>query len=376
VLGIIGDTNNGEKAAFNSVDSFLKEVSDVEFSDESLVKVTPVEGDWELESLQPFTSEETLTVTMKDGETFTIRVTDAQIRKTVIDAKGDTWEITVTYGEDSQIPDGAELKVEEILPEDSAYETYLQDALSTAGIGSQADYARFFDISIWYNREQVEPADSVSVSIKLADAPAGSEESLKVVHFEESGLQVMDLEKTVEDETGMTEMQFTTESFSVYGVIVEPGPTGTNDLDGRTFTISREGRYLLASTGDIGNQGDGATGFQKGSQSDAPVWKLEQVTGSTYYISTVIDGRLCRYRHNLPYADILEMPIYLSMLPCTQQVLSTGNINIGIYFNPHSRLSISSLPAYLKATSSLNTDLSLSLSLCKASRFISSVTLA
>ena len=76
------------------------------------------------------------------------------------------------------------------------------------------------------------------------------------------------------------------------------------------------------------------------------------------------------------YADILEMPIYLSMLPCTQQVLSTGNINIGIYFNPHSRLSISSLPAYLKATSSLNTDLSLSLSLCKASRFISSVTLA
>ncbi|MBQ1342214.1 MAG: hypothetical protein IIY33_07005, partial [Erysipelotrichaceae bacterium] len=38
VLGIIGDTNNGEKAVFDSVDSFLKEVANVEFSDESLVK--------------------------------------------------------------------------------------------------------------------------------------------------------------------------------------------------------------------------------------------------------------------------------------------------------------------------------------------------
>ena len=76
VLGIIDDTNNGEKATFNSVDSFLKEVADVEFSDESLVKVTPVEGDWELESLKPFSTDETLTVTMIDGQQFIVQVTD------------------------------------------------------------------------------------------------------------------------------------------------------------------------------------------------------------------------------------------------------------------------------------------------------------
>ena len=79
VLGIIGDTNNGEKAAFNSVDSFLKEVANVEFSDESLVKVTPVEGDWELESLQPFDTDESLTITMKNGDVVTVKVTDAQL---------------------------------------------------------------------------------------------------------------------------------------------------------------------------------------------------------------------------------------------------------------------------------------------------------
>ena len=80
VLGIIGDTNNGEKAAFNSVDSFLKEVANVEFSDESLVKVTKNEAgnDWTLESLAPFDTGESLTITMKNGDVVTVKVTDAQ----------------------------------------------------------------------------------------------------------------------------------------------------------------------------------------------------------------------------------------------------------------------------------------------------------
>ena len=75
-------------------------------------------GDWALISLRPFETEESLTVTMKDGEVFTIHITDAQIQKTVISASGETYEITVTYREDAKIPDGSELNVREILPED------------------------------------------------------------------------------------------------------------------------------------------------------------------------------------------------------------------------------------------------------------------
>ena len=80
VLGIIGDTNSGEKAAFNSVEDFLKEVANVQFSDESLVKVIKnKEGnDWTLESLEPFNTEETLTITMKNGDVVTVKVTDSQ----------------------------------------------------------------------------------------------------------------------------------------------------------------------------------------------------------------------------------------------------------------------------------------------------------
>ena len=51
-----------------------------ELTDEQIAEInaqTVEAGDWALISVQPFTSEETLTVTMKDGEVFTIRVTDA-----------------------------------------------------------------------------------------------------------------------------------------------------------------------------------------------------------------------------------------------------------------------------------------------------------
>ena len=78
VLGVTQNTYSGEKAAFDSVDDFLKEVENVEFSDESLVKVTQIEGDWELESLKAFDTEESLTITMKNGDVVTVRVTDAQ----------------------------------------------------------------------------------------------------------------------------------------------------------------------------------------------------------------------------------------------------------------------------------------------------------
>ena len=61
-LGIAEDAAEAEKVAF---------------SDETLLRVEKIEGDWLLTSLLPFQSEETLTVTMKNGDVITIDVTDA-----------------------------------------------------------------------------------------------------------------------------------------------------------------------------------------------------------------------------------------------------------------------------------------------------------
>jgi hypothetical protein len=238
--GINSDTNTtltlGDVEVSEATRKFVADVTSVEFSSPELVDVSKVEnettvgqikesrglecensaelteeqiaeinaqtvkaGDWALISVQPFVSEETLTVTMKDGEVFSIHVTDAQIKKTVIDARGDTWEITVTYNDEAEIPEDAELRVREILPEDEEYEEYYQRSLEKVGVvavpdttedeqasevndedtaaettseeNSVSTYAHIFDIQIWDDDHEIQPAADVSVSIKLLDAP-------------------------------------------------------------------------------------------------------------------------------------------------------------------------------------------------------------
>lgn len=103
-LGMLDATN------FAGTDAFLKEVNDVTFSDGNLVAVTEVteetsftdidnqvfdvfaaggeepeedntrvvSPDWILTSLAPFSSEETLVISMKNGDEITIDVTDDQ----------------------------------------------------------------------------------------------------------------------------------------------------------------------------------------------------------------------------------------------------------------------------------------------------------
>ena len=54
---------------------------------------------------------------MKNGDVWTVRVTDVQIRRSVLSADGEAYEITVTYDEKTGIPEKADLEVNEILPE-------------------------------------------------------------------------------------------------------------------------------------------------------------------------------------------------------------------------------------------------------------------
>ena len=283
-LGIAGK----EASAGKSAKEFVGEVEKVDFSDPELVWVGKVDskstvgelkeangldveysaemteeqiaeinaqtvgaGDWALISMQPFTTEETLTVTMNDGEVFSIHVTDAQIKKTVIDAKGDTWEITVTYGEDARIPDGAELKVREILPEDEKYEQYFQQSLEKVGVTASktdkaddpaqkavSDYARIFDIEIWADDHKVEPAANVTVNVRLLDAPEDTQAAPQVVHFAEDGAELMalkDKEENIEDEG----IQFVTDEFSIYSVVFTVD--FSYEINGKVYRFTMQG---------------------------------------------------------------------------------------------------------------------------------------
>ena len=243
-----------------------------ELTEEQIAEInaqTVVAGDWALISVQPFESTESLTVTMKTGEVFEIRVTDAQLKKTVKTASGETWEITITYDDSAEIPKDAELRVEEILPEDERYEQYYQQSLEKISVGEVPDtiedesgsemidetaetaseeaatttsYAHIFDIQIWAGDQQIEPASgsTVSVSIKLLDAPENEDTNLQVVHFGKDGLEVMELaENNDETKAGGTELNFVTDEFSVYAIVgTETISAPFTASDGKTYEVT------------------------------------------------------------------------------------------------------------------------------------------
>ncbi|MBQ6635767.1 MAG: VWA domain-containing protein [Lachnospiraceae bacterium] len=245
VLGIIRDADNEEKAektdtaevqavdgmldvtASDAAKKFVADVEAVEFSSPELVWVGKADadttvgtlkktngleceysaeltekqieginssvvesGDWALISMRSFDSEETMTVTMTDGEVFTIRVTDAQIQTMFLSDNGELYEVTVTYGDDAKIPDGAVLKVTEF---EEGSEEYLSARkaviadkmsrhegldLSTLGLAA-LDLAIVLADEEGNITEEIEPAAPVQVEMKVKALP-GVEDLSKV----------------------------------------------------------------------------------------------------------------------------------------------------------------------------------------------------
>ena len=196
-------------------------------------------------------------------------------------ADGETYLITVTYGPEAMIPEGAGLAVAEIPQDSEEYATYLAQAQSAvnadspseanmaeteaadagsetesatetdgtsedespeSSAGSAADRvtvttARFFDITILdADGSPVEPAAPVDVKIEYAE-PAGTAENYQVVHF---GAETEVLNPTVSGADGSASaFDFKANSFSVFGIV------GTETIeatyltsDGETYKIT------------------------------------------------------------------------------------------------------------------------------------------
>ncbi len=138
---------------------------------------------------------------------------------------GETYKISVGYGEDAKIPEGATLAVEEVTNED-----YLSQAEEALEGGKRITLARFFDIRIMDGETEVQPQAAVQVKVELmeaedeptAEANDAEDEHIITVgepvacamHFDgEEAPEVLQAKETEED------VAFRAESFSVWGVV-------------------------------------------------------------------------------------------------------------------------------------------------------------
>ena len=126
----------------------------------------------------------------------------------VLTAELDGYTVTVGYGEDAQIPEGAELFLYEYVEGTLQYDEYKAAAeASVLGEDEETVFARFFDITISYTDPatgetvKVEPAAPVDVEIQSAQLTEA--EKVSVVHFPEAATESSDeAEGLVEEAIG------------------------------------------------------------------------------------------------------------------------------------------------------------------------------
>ncbi|MBR2699992.1 MAG: LPXTG cell wall anchor domain-containing protein [Clostridia bacterium] len=386
LLGLLNMVADDPETEVDELYDFMAGIKDVAFSDPGLVQVNKIEEDttvgalraalqveseysaaltdeqrtqidaraltapdWALFSLRPFSTRETLTVTMENGDAFDIAVTDAQITTRVLTADGERFIITLDYTPEAMIPLDAELKATEIEKGTVEWDLYCGQARQATGIelGCTLDFARFFDIEILKDGEKIEPRDTVSVSITLADAPQDRRDDLMVVHYTEDGPVVMPTE-AVADFTGeaagtadAVRLTFETGSFSVYGVINSLTEPSLDGLDGQEFTISHEGRYMtsVAFTWLGQNQGQDVQRIWKSDDvRNAAIWHFE-LTQSEYHrynIYTYVNGekKYLNIRRITTSAPVYNADLVLSDSPQAYIVSpNNGSYNICTYID-------------------------------------------
>ena len=246
--------------------------------------------DWALFSLRPFSTLETLTINMDNGDAFAIAVTDAQITTRVMASDGNTYKITLTFGPEAKIPLDAELEVREI-PEDGAeWAVYCDRAIEVMGCGyfGKMEYARFFDIEIKKDGEKIEPAAPVQVTITYdGDTELFKNNELSVVHFADDGDEVISDLTVSTDEA--TVIQYTQNSFSVTGTLLQNSQSPEEGKqymvvvkkDGQYYTVLNDGTLQSANLNDVDNN--------KIDVIYPMIWTYERISDS--------DGRHC-FVHN------------------------------------------------------------------------------
>ena len=163
-----------------------------------------------------------------ESDSFSTYIFADLLTEEVLDSLGNTYTVSVTYGPEAKIPEGATLLVEEVFEPDQ-YEEYLSEAERAISNEERVAFARFFDISILFNGTQIQPAAPVEVKIEINETLT---ENTQAIHFGDT-VELIDTE--LEDNS----VTFSAAGFSVYGVVLtETIETTILTADGEAYRIT------------------------------------------------------------------------------------------------------------------------------------------
>lgn len=163
-----------------------------------------------------------------------------------LEHNGRDYQVIATYGPDAGFPAGTELKVREILPGTAEYRLYsgmTDEALNEEW--AEITLERYFDITFVADGKELEPEGFVDVQIIFRDKIEQNEETeVQAVHIENNEANVIEAETdsnkaAKHDEEAIDTVAFTSDSFSVFGVVQKKKITQkVLAADGNTYEIN------------------------------------------------------------------------------------------------------------------------------------------
>ncbi len=160
---------------------------------------------------------------------------------------GADYIVTASYGPEANFPANTEMKVREIRPDTPEYALYsglTEEALAEEW--NEITLERYFDITFISGGKEVEPSGNVDVQIVFKDVIELTEEhDIQAVHFENKEAVVIESETdSIDEEAKRSEevidtVSFTSDSFSVFGVVQRTKITQKMlAADGNTYLIN------------------------------------------------------------------------------------------------------------------------------------------
>ena len=208
---------------------------------------------------------------------------------------GTGFDLEAAYGKKAKLPEDTEIAVKEIgrKAEPKKYEKYYDKALEAIEkeMGrnkvSRLSFARFYDITLTSDGEEIEPEDKVKVTISYDTGLKAKEaDHVKVVHFtedEKTGeLDAEVLESTDVDATiksgKMEEASFDAESFSVYAVVY----TVDAETNGQ-LTVDADGIATISSVAgdELPEEAEGSAAVLAGKESSDAVAAVKEAANTS-----------------------------------------------------------------------------------------------
>ena len=145
---------------------------------------------------------------------------------------GNTYRVSVTYDQDANMPENADLAVRELADDEKEdYVNQSAEALNTAA--EDFAFARAFDISLIDpdTGAECQPASGVKVSISLLDTDLSAADELNLLHFGE------EVERVAYALNG-NNVEFETDGFSVYVIVQTVKERILEASDGNEYKIT------------------------------------------------------------------------------------------------------------------------------------------